>query len=164
MTKLIPLTQGQFAIVDDEDYDWLMQWKWRAKPIKSGRNKYYATRRVGPASIFMHRVVNNTPAGLGTDHINGNSLDNRRHNLRSATVAQNARNVPKCMHDKLSQFKGITYDKRRNRWIARIKVNRTAVNLGSFATQEAAARAYDQAAKQHFGEFAYLNFPDLIPA
>lgn len=90
--KKIPLTRGQFAIVDDDDYAPLSEYKWHL--LTSGTGPYYAARTDrsnGQKAVMMHRVINNTPDGLVTDHINGNSLDNRKENLRSLTNFENLR-------------------------------------------------------------------------
>ena len=88
--KTIPLTQGKVAIVDDEDYTWLMQWKWHSSyGYAMRRERTWSGKQKG---IFMHRVVNKTPLGLETDHINRNKLDNRKENLQSVTHQENTCN------------------------------------------------------------------------
>ena len=108
----------------------------------------------------MHRVVAKTPAGLECDHINGDSLDNRKANLRSATRLQNSWNTRKSQQIGYSKYKGITFRKRRQKWAAQICVDGRRIFLGTFEDETEAAKAYDKAAKKHFGEFAKLNFPD----
>lgn len=151
--KLIPLTQGQFAIVDDEDFAWLSQWKWFARKV---RNTFYAARSVRENGkkrfIHMHRLVNNTPDGLLTDHKNGDGLDNRRENLRDATLSQNAGNVGPRPQGTTS-VKGIYFDKARGQWAADIQYEKKRTRLGRFQTQAAAMAAYDTAAKRLFGQF-----------
>ncbi|KKM14674.1 hypothetical protein LCGC14_1703720, partial [marine sediment metagenome] len=94
--KRIPLTQGKFAIVDDDIFDYLSQWKWYAQ---KDRNTFYALRNVvvkGKAkTIRMHRQILNSKKGQQTDHLNGNGLDNRRCNLRICTRSQQAMNTKK---------------------------------------------------------------------
>ena len=107
MTKSIPLTKGKFALIDDEDYDWLMQWKWvysngYAFRWSKGGKKY----RKG---TFMHRMICNTSVGMLTDHINGNKLDNRRSNLRICTASDNQANRIK-LHKTSSSFKGVSFN------------------------------------------------------
>jgi hypothetical protein len=153
MTKSITLTRGKVALVDDADYEWLNQWKWRA--IKNGGN-WYAVRRQDGKIIFMHRLVIDAPDGVTVDHRNGDGLHNWRANLRLCTQTQNSRNRKKS---KLASglFKGVTFEQGRY-YRARIKVDRKTINLGYFLSAVQAARAYDEAAKKYFGEFARLNF------
>lgn len=91
------------------------------------------------------------------DHINGNPLDNRRSNLRITDKRGNAQNSAKHK-DASSYFKGVTWDKSRRKWMVQIVIDGVRTHLGRFAIEEDAARAYDEAAKQHFGEFARCNF------
>ena len=154
--KHIPLTQGKFAIVDDEDYDFLMQWRWHAQ--KDG-NTYYAIRTENStgAKVLMHRVILQVPRDMLTDHVNFDGLDNRRANIRQCSVAQNQYNRPPrkgCV----SKYKGVSWN--RGRWHAEIKRQGKTVNLGRFDTEIDAAKAYDAKAKEIQGEFAYLNFKD----
>lgn len=97
--KQIPLTQGQFALVDDEDFDFLMQWRWYYSKSNCD-NTGYAVRYENGKGIRMHRVVMNTPANLVVDHINHNGIDNQKHNLRNCTNTENAHNL---RHDKRSK-------------------------------------------------------------
>ena len=102
----------------------------------------------------MHRVILNAPPGREVDHINRNGLDNRRSNLRLATHAQNEANKPPR-----GEYKGAYWCKKSGRWRASIRVDGRLRHMGRFATREEAARVYDDAALEAFGEFAYLNFP-----
>lgn len=154
MTKQIPLTQGKVAIVDDDMYEYLMQWKWSA--IKS-RSTYYAKRNGGfpfRKMILMHRVIMNTPDGMETDHRDHDGLNNTRANLRNCTRSQNLRNH-KTRNS--SGFKGIKMH--QGKWRADIYVDGKRIYLGSSSNAEDAAKLYDEAAKKYFGEFANLNFP-----
>lgn len=107
----------------------------------------------------MHREILNVPAGLECDHINGNSLDNRRANLRAATRQQNCWNNRKRKPNSLSKYKGVSFSKRGKPWKATLTVDGNWIYLGSYNSEKEAAKAYDKAAKKHFGEFAKLNFP-----
>jgi hypothetical protein len=153
--KTIPLTRGHSAIVDDEDFAELSKLKWFT--TRNGGNQLYA-RRTRP-TMSMHRIILKAQPGQQVDHINGNSLDNRRCNLRFANTSQNAANQQK--RNGSSQFKGVAIESRtyrlKKRWRARIKLNGKRYQLGYFHTEEEAALAYNQAAKKHFGEFARLN-------
>ena len=155
---LIPLTQGKFAIVDAEDYDWLSQYKWCA--VKS-RETFYAQRWSNGRVVGMHRVIMHAPKGVICDHKNHNGLDNRKSNLRLCTSAQNQYNKrPKkgCA----SRYKGVVLRSDCKRWRARIGFNGKRIHLGDFDNQMEAAMAYDNKAVELFGEFAWLNFPDMI--
>lgn len=164
MTKLIPLTRGLHAIVDDEDYEWLIQWKWCCKTSNKGGTRPYAVRT--KKNILMHRIIINAPDGLLVDHINGETLDNRRCNLRLANNSQNVWNqrTQQNRKNKTSQFKGVSWDKKGRIWRPRIRIKQNVILLGSFDSETDAALAYDTAARAHFGEFAKLNFPDHTPA
>lgn len=155
--KRIPLTQGQFAIVDDEDFDWLNQWKWCAK-YASGQRRPYAFRRESGRGIYMHRLVAQTADGEFTDHRNLCTLDNRRCNLRRVTHQQNMQNKL-CVGGK-SKFKGVSRSHKRlsRPWRARIYCNGVEHRLGRFPTELQAAIAYDEAARRLHGEFARTNF------
>lgn len=159
--KLIPLTQGQFAQVDDEDYDSLMQWKWHA--IK-GRLSYYAVRAIPntfkkkrQTTLWMHREIMNTEDGVLVDHVDHDGLNNQKGNLRNCSISQN-----NCNKKPVSKtgFKGVTKVHER-RYRAAIRVNRKALNLGAYEDPVSAAKMYDMYAEFYFGEFAFLNFPKL---
>lgn len=155
--KTIFLTQGQVAIVDDDMFDYLNQWRWRCQK----HNKtFYAVRleRLGKKqkAILMHRIILNVPDGFETDHRNHNGLDNRRENLRSCTHQQNGCNRQLQTHN--GGFKGVGWHKKSKKWMARIGFNRQRIYLGLFNTAIEAAKAYDYKAKELFNEFALTNF------
>ena len=160
MTKLIPLHNRKnevvaHTIVDDADYEWLMQWRWVGAKDPYSKS-FYAIRIQNGKKIFMHKVILGISDMQG-DHINTNSLDNRRVNLRPATSKQNAANRNKHRNGRQlsSQYKGVSWDKRTDKWRAKIVTQ----YLGYFTSEIDAARAYDAAALDRFGEFARPNFP-----
>jgi hypothetical protein len=160
--KEIQLTRGYFTLVDDKDFEFLSQLKWYAAIDKSGN--VYAVRNSLKVNkkrklIYMHRVLLNATDGLLVDHIDGNSLNNSRSNLRMCTNAQNMRNRGRQINNSTG-FCGVV--RRGDRFIAKIQVHRKDFYLGSFLTPEEAARAYDAAVKIHHGEFANLNFKDQM--
>lgn len=157
--SIIWLTRNRYAIVDNEDWDSLSQWKWHLVVAKHKSGTLFYARRAayesGRQIIFlMHRIILKVPKGLFTDHINGNGLDNRRKNLRSCIPRQNLcnRNIGAM---NTSGYKGVSAQ--RNKWCAEIYQNGKSRFLGSFKTAEQAARVYDDAALKLYGEFAKTN-------
>ena len=153
--KLIPLSQGYYAIVDTEDFDRINQHNWHVCNLP-GRI-LYAIRGGEGTTLRMHREVISTPKGMLTDHINHNSLDNRKCNLRICTSAQNLANTRNCRGGS-SKYKGVHFSKERKRWRAQIRFNHKAKSLGYFDDESDAAKAYDAKAIEVFGEFALTNF------
>lgn len=152
----IPLTQGQVAVVDFDDFESLREYSWFAhKRGKDGFGKFYAARKECGCTISMHRQLMKPGEGFEVDHINMNTLDNRRANLRVCTRSQNKANANKHK-DNLSGFMGVTWNKTAKAWSARLGLNGKKVFLGYFNTPEEAANAYNKAKTQHFGEFARL--------
>jgi hypothetical protein len=107
----------------------------------------------------MHNLVIQIPPGMFCDHINHNGLDNRKANLRPATHTQNVWHRRRFNRSTLSGYKGVDQPPGSKRWRARITVNGKRIYLGSFQSKIAAARAYDDAARKHYGRFAAPNFP-----
>lgn len=156
----IALTKGQFAIIDDADYEMVSRYRWRARWAKTSRSYYAVSRLPGSngkcVTILMHRVILglNYRDGLQGDHVNHDTLDNRRLNLRIASGVQNARNARK-RSDNVSGFKGASAWK--NKWKAQIAVDGEIIYLGLYDTPEAAHTAYCIAATKYHGEFACIG-------
>lgn len=166
--KKIPLTQGLVALVDDEDYEMLSEYKWH---ILKGANTYYAmsymkfgdkSKMVGGKReyILMHRIVlrlkNRDEARA--DHADGNGLNNQKSNLRFCTNSENMQNKRKMKRKCSSKYKGVSLCKKRGKWASYIFVKSKQIFIGYFYDEIEAAKAYDIAAIQYFGKFAYLNF------
>ena len=155
VTKTIPLTQGYETIVDDEDYEFLVQWQWHVCFSSSGN--VYAMRNSEPVNgrrhhILMHRVLNGTPKGLRTDHRDGNGLNNSRDNLRDATPVQNGQNRrPNKVGT--SKYKGVFWHKQHRKWYAKIQVNKKPITIGLFRDEKEAADAYAARAAIEFSDF-----------
>jgi GH18 family chitinase len=148
------------CLLDDEDFERLANWRWwSVVSTRQRRMIYVYGQPAGPKvqGELMHRVVLGIPLrtrGFDIDHINRNGLDNRKDNLRVATRAQNLANTGPRVD---GRPKGVTWDKQTNRWKASITIGGRPVNLGRFADRDDAARAYNAAALEAWGEFAYLN-------
>lgn len=151
--KEIRLTQGKTALVDDEDYVYLSQWKWHYSHGYAIRAEIVNNKQI---KIYMHRFVMSAPKNVEIDHVNQNKLDNCKNNLRLATRKQNTFNVGKKSNN-TSGYKGVSFQKNANKWAAYIEVDGRKVHLGLFYNPIEAAYAYDDAAKKHFGEFAATN-------
>jgi hypothetical protein len=129
--------------------------------MKNGAG-FYARTSVDGKHKFLHRLIMGAPKGVEVDHINGEGRDNRRSNLRLCTHAENGRNS--VSRTGKSQYKGVYFDSRRGRWIARIRKDRKYHWLGSFHNEEDAARAYNLAAPKLHGEFARPNAIEEVAA
>ena len=157
--RLIPLSQGKFAKVDAEDFEWLSQWNWHVRWDRHTKS-FYAERRETRfidgkrAHYKMHRVILNVAKGVEVDHANRDTLDNQRGNLRAASRAQNAWNM-KTPSTNTSGIKGVCKGYGDN-WTAQIMANGNYVRLGSFSSKEEAKQAYVKAAAELHGEFARL--------
>lgn len=146
----IQLTQGKVALVDDVNFDRLASRSWCY-------DNGYAWAKIDKKKQSMHRFLMDVPKGMDVDHINDNGCDNRRCNLRIVTRSQNMAN----MHNNrggTSNFKGVTWHKRDQKWCVGITVNKRKIHIGYFALEKEAALAYDISAIKYFGQYAKVNF------
>lgn len=148
--RYIPLTRGRLATVDATDFDWLNQWAWLY-------HNGYAARSTPDGFVFMQNLIMPPPKGMEVDHRNLVKLDNRRTNLRHCTSSQNKANLPN--RGVTSAYKGVSWVKRDSQWLAQIQVKNKSYRLGQFDNEIDAAKAYDEAARIHFGTFGRYNFP-----
>ena len=152
---------GRVALVDDEDYDLVMGYRWNVKEeVRNGlpHGPYATTLYTVEGKLrvmLMHKFLTGWPR---TDHIDHNGLNNQRSNLRPATHAQNQQNARSGCGTSI--YKGVSWDKRARKWRAVIRPERVQRYLGFFVNEEDAARAYDAAALELYGEYACINFPD----
>ena len=156
--KVIKLTRGMATIVDPEDYALVSQYKWHARydPKTRSYRALHSHRQEGPRNqrtIYLARLIMSAHPGSHVDHINHDTLDNRRCNLRVCSPAEN--NMGRKSH--IKEYKGVHWHTRDCVWNANIRVNKRLIHLGSFKNKLEAAKAYDEAAKRYFGEFACLN-------
>lgn len=161
----IPLSQGKFALIDQEDFERVGQYKWSAlcpapnrvkKRWYGVRNEYENGKAV--RHFYLHRFIMNAPKGVEVDHKNGDGLDCRKSNLRLATRSQNAANIPRKRTSQ-SPYKGVRRMNKSNYWYVDITKNGVNKLVYGFSNPEEAAREYDRLALELHGEFANLNFP-----
>lgn len=147
--KRIELSQGKYALVDANDYKTLSNHKWWYHSMG-----YAARTTKDRKCVLMHAAIMSTPKGMHTDHVNGNKLDNRKSNLRVCTPAQNTAYRVKSKNNS-SGYKGVCWDKTKNKWLASIMVSRKSIYLGRYDSRETAYSAYKNASKKYFGEYAH---------
>lgn len=144
------------AKVDDDDFEALSRFKWYAS---KGNGKVWRACCMVP----MHVMVKRVPKGFLVEHKDRDGLNNQKTNLRKATNSQNQANIPKRTNRPMqSRYKGVSWGCGKDSWRARVTRNGKKHSLGTFRTEEDAARAYDAAALRMFGEFAFLNFPTEV--
>lgn len=149
---------AKIVIIDNEDYDIIKDYKWGvSKKVDS-----FYVMRTGKSDlnikhkVRLHRAITSCPSDKVVDHINGNTLDNRKCNLRVCTNAENLRNS-RGKRNSTSKYKGVSYDKEKKRWASRICINSKEIKLGKFKSEIDAAKKYNEAAIIYHGEFAKLN-------
>jgi hypothetical protein len=155
----VPLTPAGVALIDAADAERILGYRWHLHPHGYAVRPRRAEDGPGPSQIYMHRVILDAPTGVPVRRRNESRLDNRRANLRLATLSQ-SRADARLRGDNTSGYRGVTRSTRRGRWQAQIQVAGKRRFLGYFASKEDAARAYDAAAREAFGEFARLNLPE----
>lgn len=151
--KKIKLSQNKFALVDDEDFEWINKLKWYYSSYG-----YATSKSSNYKTIFMHREILKVSKGMVIDHVNRNKLDNRRENLRICNNSQNNANKSKQKGEFSSLYKGTYWDKFNKLWSCQITINNKIIRIGRFEQERHAAMAYDIWAKELHGKFAVLNF------
>ncbi|MFE2860950.1 HNH endonuclease [Sphingobacterium multivorum] len=144
--KIIPLTRGRFTMVDNEDFENIKGINWHCTAAFYAKNNSFG---------LLHRLIMNCPDGLVVDHINHDTLDNRKHNLRVCKYVENSMNQKPPRKKSFSNFKGVNLH--HGRWRANMKFQGKHIHIGNFDTEIEAAIAYNEKAKEIYGEFAFLN-------
>lgn len=148
--KKIKLTQGKYALVDDIDYEWLNQWKWCVLQSK------YVHRNAGRGKwVRMQRLIMNAPNGMSVDHINGDTLDNRRSNLRLCTHRENTKNMRLSRANKTG-YKDIYWDSTRKKWAVQVMSDGVKVYGGRFDNITEAIKSRNSLVRKLHGEFAHV--------
>lgn len=153
----VALTQGRETTVDLADWPSVSRYRWCAH---KRQRTWYAVTNTGKKSVSLHQILMPAQGCLTPDHRDRNGLNNRRSNLRYATNREQTFNTSKHKDAVGSKFKGVSFDTSRGLFLARISMNGKSKNLGRFKNEIDAARAYDSAARNSRGSFAYLNFPN----
>jgi len=162
--KYIELTQGQRAMVDDEDYEGLNQHRWYAY-FNPCTQSFYARRNVYAdgigTTILMHRVILGAKKGEVVDHIDHVTLDNTKGNIRTCTHSQNGCNTRLSSYNS-SGFKGVALAPRSTRYRAYITLNKKQMHLGVFDCKIEAAKVYNLASRMYHGEFSLINSMESV--
>lgn len=146
-----------YSLIDEADEEWVCLWKWCPK-LSSENGNLYVVRSHDGRPVYLHRQIARARFYEQVDHINGDTLDNRRANLRICSNAQNQQNRKKKLPGKGgTRFKGVFFI--NGRWRAYITVNKKRYHLGVYDAEIDAAKEYDSKALHYFGRFARLNFP-----
>jgi hypothetical protein len=156
--KEIQLTQGKVALVDDEDFEYLNQFRWFSNNMngKFYVGRYITVSKYKQIRISMHRFIMKPEKGMVIDHLDRNPLNNQKNNLRICTQGENLRNKKIYANNKCG-FKGVIWWERNSKWKAEIRHNKKKIYLGYYKNINDAARAYNAAALKYHGEFANLN-------
>jgi hypothetical protein len=153
------LTLGKFTVIDKADYELVKNYRW----CYQNQGYVIAGTGEGAKTIMLHRLLLGLKdPKLQGDHIDGNGLNNRRSNIRIATPVQNHQNRA---GSSLTRYKGVYANLVRGggvEYIVILYINGEQVKIGTYSTAEEAARAYDKKAREIYGEFAWLNFPDEV--
>lgn len=152
MAKKIPVGDDLFAIVDDDDFDLVSRFFWHK--VESGRDPDYT---YATAKVRMHRLIIDCPKGLHVDHINGDTLDNRKCNLRICTNAQNQQNSKSRKGS--SQYKGVSFNQKKKKWYGSFSVLGKSYFCGMFDDEIECAKAVDKKRREVCGHFASQNIP-----
>lgn len=147
--RKIPLTQGKFALVDDEDYDYLMQWKWH---YAHGTARTTMNKKM----LNMSRLIMDCPRGLITHHKDHDRLNHRKSNLVNTTYSCNNQHAYKDRTSQSSKYLGVMKT-RNNSWRVSIRANGKRLHLGTFHDEKEVAKAYNKAALKYYGNTALLN-------
>lgn len=153
--------------IDEEDYEKVSKKKWRLKKSSSkNTEKFYVISQTNgvfpPKTIRLHRYILNCPEDKIVDHKDGDTLNCKKENLRICTPEGNNRNRQKIKGVHTSNYKGVSFVKSRGNRLAQIKIGNKRKNLGRYNSEIEAARIYDRAAFENFGEFAVLNFKEIL--
>lgn len=152
MAKKVPLGNGQFAIVDDEDFELVSRFKWHSLKIHNKPTGYAVS------NVRMHRLIIDVPSDMYVDHINGDPLDNRRCNLRICTNAQNQQNTES--RGGSSRYKGVSFNKKAGKWVGAFLFEGRCYYCGQWENEDDAARAVDKKRGEVCGTFASKNLQD----
>lgn len=155
--KTIPLTRGYFTKVDDDDYEKFAIHRWYADDSRKSEIRAVRSVNIGNKKIkrvTLSREIMGATEGVVVDHINRDSLDNRKSNLRICTQGENCRNRSKQKHG-ISKYKGVSVAEKK--WKAMITFQGKQIYLGTFSNEKDAAIAYNNKSRELFGEFAYIN-------
>lgn len=153
--KILPLTQGKVAIVDDTDFEKVRNYKWSAATRK---HLCYAQSRINGKCVLLHAFLLKPALGMEIDHRDGNGLNNLRSNLRICTHAQNQQAHHRSNFLGTSKFRGVSFETWSNRWRTQVSKGGKRLYSKRFDSEEEAARAYDKKARELFGEYASPNF------